>query len=69
MTPARFIIAALALIAVAAAAPARAERRWEVTFEARIVPTEGAAHVTIRLEGYASLVDFMRFRIHPDRHS
>ena len=56
MTPARFIIAALALIAVAAAAPARAERRWEVTFEARIVPTEGAAHVTAVDVGYGQMV-------------
>jgi hypothetical protein len=51
------------------AAPPRPDRRWEVTFEARIVPTEGVAHVTIRLGGFASLVHFLRFRIDPDRHS
>lgn len=59
----------LALAATHGTAAARPDRRWEVTFEARIVPTEGVAHVTIRLGGFASLVNFMRFRIDPDRHS
>jgi hypothetical protein len=45
------------------------ERRWEVLYDVHIVPTEGAAHVEIRLEGYASLVRTMRFRTDRDRHS
>jgi len=68
MTP-RLAGLLLTLACLALPAAARAERRWEVTFEARIVPTEGVAHVAIRLDGWASLVDFMRFRIDPERHS
>jgi hypothetical protein len=59
----------LTLAAVLAGGDAAAQRRWEVTFDARIVPTEGVAHVAIRLEGYASLVELMRFRVDRARHS
>jgi len=72
MTNRHSVAGALALViaaSLAAATPARAERRWEVEFDARIVPTEGVAHMTIRLEGWASLVNFLRFRVDPDRYS
>jgi hypothetical protein len=72
MTNRRQIAATLILaigMAALGAPPAHADRHWEVTFDARIVPTEGVAHVTIRLGGWASLVRFIRFRIDPDRQS
>jgi hypothetical protein len=64
-------VGVLVALAVATAAPAQAapERRWEATFDVRIVPTEGVAHVVVRLGRRASLVDYVRFRVDPDRHA
>jgi len=67
MKPA-LVAALLCVLAWASSAPAK-ERRWEVLYDVRIVPTEGLAHVAIRLDGYASLVRWIRFRIDPERQS
>ncbi len=41
---------------------------YNVDFEARVVPTERAIRMTIRLGAGASAVEWMRFRIDPGRH-
>jgi predicted metalloprotease with PDZ domain len=67
LTARSFLLASILLLAIPGAA--ERERRWEVLYDVHIVPTEGVAHVEILLEGYASLVELMRFRVDPDRHS
>ena len=49
-------------------ASAPPERRYEVLFDARILPTERAARVTIRLGEGASLVRRILLRVDPERH-
>ena len=69
---AHVLVRALALASIvllAGPGATKRERRWEVLYDVRVVPTEGVAHVEIRLEGYASLVEMMRFRTKPERHS
>jgi hypothetical protein len=58
-------LAAGLLVAPAAAGP----RRWDVLWDVRIVPTEGVAHVTMRLGANADAVEWLDFRIDPERHA
>jgi len=53
-----------------AAAPPAAAKQMTFDFDvsARIVPTERAAHVTLELGRGANHVDWIRFRIDPQRH-
>lgn len=44
------------------------ERIYAVTFDARIVPTERAAHVTVRLRDPEGWVKQIEWRIDPERH-
>ncbi|HTO09158.1 MAG TPA: hypothetical protein VMR86_19055 [Myxococcota bacterium] len=50
------------------APPATARLRYDFHVEAQIVPTERAAHVTLELGKGAENVDWLRFRIDPQRH-
>jgi hypothetical protein len=68
------LLAAL-LLGVVASSPHAAARDgardgpvYEVRFEARIVPTERIARAEIRLSRGASAVQWLRFRIDPERH-
>jgi hypothetical protein len=61
-------LAAALLLAVLRAAGAAADDRYAVLFDARIVPTERAAHVAIRLGEGARHLHSLRFRIDPERH-
>ena len=45
-----------------------ADKSYSVRFDARIVPTERLAKVSIRLGGEASRVRWLRFSIDPERH-
>jgi hypothetical protein len=45
-----------------------ADKSYSVRFDARIVPTERLAKISIRLGGEASLVRWLRFSIDPERH-
>jgi hypothetical protein len=47
---------------------AEAPGSYEVRYEARIVPTERAARVSIRVVDAAGHFDFLRFKIDPKRH-
>ena len=70
---------ALLLLCTALAAPAQEPAKpvppsevelptYNVDFEARVVPTERAIRVTVRLGAGASAVESIRFRIDPSRH-
>jgi hypothetical protein len=58
---------AVTLGAVAQQAPLK-HPRFDFHVEARIVPTERAAHVTLEVGKGAELLDWLRFRIDPQRH-
>jgi hypothetical protein len=66
-------LVALSLLGVAAPAAAQekkpddAVRAYDFTVSARIVPTERAAHVTLELGKGAEHVDWIRFRVDPQR--
>jgi len=45
------------------------DARWEVLWDVHIVPTEGVAHVHMRLGANASVVQWIDFQIDPERHS
>jgi len=64
------LAAALALAGVLAAQEAGPPKklRYDFHVEARIVPTERAAHVTLEIGKGAENVDWLRFRIDPQRH-
>jgi hypothetical protein len=64
----RMIAAVLGLLLHGAAARAE-ERRWEVLWEVHIVPTEGVAHVVMRLGANASVVEWFDFQFDPQRLS
>jgi hypothetical protein len=68
--------AALALVALVAAParaqsppapPAAAERRYDVRYEVRIVPTEKTAHVAMHVTDPDGLLHSLRFRVDPER--
>jgi hypothetical protein len=63
---------ALCLVAVANLAPepglAQDELLYDVLFEARVVPTERAAHVAVRVSDPAGLLNQIQWRIDPERH-
>ena len=48
-------------------APAKLHPRYDFLVDARIVPTERAAHVTLEIGSGAEHVDWLRFRIDPQR--
>jgi hypothetical protein len=50
------------------AAPAPAPHAYAVLYEARLVPTQRAAEVTIRLDNAGRALHWLRFRIDPERH-
>jgi hypothetical protein len=59
-----------AALALALATTALADtRRWDVLWDVRIVPTEGVAHVTMRLGKDADVVEQFDFQIDPERLS
>lgn len=69
------LLAALIVTAVAAALRIAAAQvtptahpRFDFHVEARIVPTERAAHVTLEVGKGAEHLDWLRFRIDPQRH-
>lgn len=57
------------LLALATVAGAQPPRRWDVLYDVRIVPTEGTAHVAMRLAANADLVERFDFHIDPERLS
>jgi hypothetical protein len=64
-------LAGLALLPLAGSLPARAQvepRSFGVVYDVRLVPTEGVAHVAIRLDDPQREVIALRFRIDPKRH-
>lgn len=69
-----FVLAGLVAALLATSATAEQgggqvpERRYSVRFDARVVPTERLAKVSIRLGQGASSVRWLRFRIDPVRH-
>jgi hypothetical protein len=61
------VLAALAGTLALAAGAAAAEREWAVLWDVRIVPTEGVAHVVMRLGANADVVELLDFQIDPER--
>jgi hypothetical protein len=60
----------LALVVRADAAPTpKPTFSYDVNFDARIVPSEGVAHVTIRLGAHRAHVEWLRFRADPTRYT
>jgi hypothetical protein len=62
-------LAALLLTVLLAAAGRAAERQWDVLWDVHIVPTEGVAHVVMRLGAEAGVVRWFDFQIDPERLS
>lgn len=62
-----FLGAPFALV-IAGAAPAQEDVVYQVDYEARIVPTERAAHVSVRLRDPQGLLREIQWRIDPERH-
>jgi len=62
-------LAALCLAVLFAAAARAEERQWEVLWDVHIVPTEGVAHVVMRLGANADVVEWFDFQIDPERLS
>jgi hypothetical protein len=52
----------------APAAPAPTRLRYAVLYDARLVPTQRAAEVTIRVDNAGHALRWLRFRIDPTRH-
>jgi hypothetical protein len=52
----------------AAQAPPAPTLGYDVRFEIRVVPSEKKAHVAVHLSDPADAVDWIRFRIDPERH-
>jgi len=64
----RSTAAVLGALLLAAAARAD-ERQWAVLWDVHIVPTEGVAHVVMRLGANASVVEWLDFQFDPHRLS
>jgi hypothetical protein len=69
--PLRFgrLFGALVVTALLVAAARADERAWDVLWDVSIVPTEGVAHVIMRLGGNAGVVEWFDFQIDPARLS
>lgn len=70
---ARLVTVSIALVLGAAALLAGADEpdaslRYAVSYDARIVPTQRAVRVTMRLDEGARWIRWIRFRIDPERH-
>jgi hypothetical protein len=63
------VLRGLALALALATTSVADDARWAVLFDVHVVPTEGVAHVLMRLGPHTGVVEWIDFQIDPERHS